>query len=416
MAEQDELLTLAVVAATAARDADRVAAALESLANWVYDVHASLPHDETYRRWLAVRHAFTDLDLTVFAEGTPAAALLARALATVDFLRHVDLSVVDRIELYARVLSLVPRDAHEARARLGLCLASQLAKRTGREAEAVGHANDALACLEQLSSPENDGDVLDLAMSRWRHCDVLLRTGHSGDAIKIMDKIQPLLVEREQHHMLGGLCMSRATAMLSLDKIVNAAVAAKESVDHYKAAGDSVGYASALWLRARCWIARGRHAEAAADLLEAVDRYAVAEFTVLQGRVMAFLGTVHAGQRRIPDALACYQRACAFLADSPETEALALTLVSHAGLLSQTNDEAATAARLDEAEEVATRLRPPEAIAVLLQICALAKRLPIPDKPRIRRAAQQARTLATEAHRPEDQDAALSYLGYAGVH
>lgn len=136
---------------------------------------------------------------------------------------------------------------------------------------------------------------------------------------------------------------------------------------------------------------------------------------------MIFLANLEADAGRYDDARSNLATAVEYLRESPERAQFVRALLQFADMLRRRSEVDAASSALDEAEvecsvdgRASRELRPAVRLRLLLEICQVAKEMPTPDKPRIRRASAEAITLARQLKLVELEQAARTFADYAG--
>jgi hypothetical protein len=118
---------------------------------------------------------------------------------------------------------------------------------------------------------------------------------------------------------------------------------------------------------------------------------------------------------RLADAESDLETAARYLREGPEPQLFAASLLRLAGARLRRVDDEGVGELLDEAEErVSSIARPSGQLAVLLEVCRLAKEMRFPDRPRIRRASERAIGIAAAARDAGAEQAARSFASFAG--
>jgi tetratricopeptide (TPR) repeat protein len=287
-------------------------------------------------------------------------------------------------------------------------------------AQALSLCDDALACIEQLDDPLARADAL---MTR---ADVLSNADRVREAIVEAEKARQIYEEREKTHSLSNVCRFMAEVHVHRARIPEAAMFAADAIKGYERVGDSVGKAGALRVRARTWQARGQRPRALQDCQEAVRLLDAACMRAAQGRVMLLLAELENDAGRFDEGQRALEAAVEYLRESPERVAFVLALLRLADTLRRRNAIEAAAARLDDAEaccgiaatpaggaDVHDVMRERDRLTLMLEICRIAKQMPTPDKPRIRRVSAAAIEVARALANADADASARAYAAYA---
>ena len=413
------MLAAEVERALDARDPGAAARAVDALVSWIYVSGSSTQRDEYCSRWLSVVPVFRRIDLSIWQEDRTGIDTLALALERIDFFRQVDLSLHERFQLLTRLRGLLPPTQHLACANVDLARAELLSRQEdpgsyARE-DALAICDDALAAIEQVE------DELSRASASFRRATVLVNLDRAKEALAEAEKARAVFVRLDHTFALANVDSLLAEIHLLRDRIPEAAVFSAEAIEGYQRVGDSIGKGSALRTRARTWKARGKRHLALQDCQQAIALLDVASMRTAQGRAMLFLADLESDAGRYDEARRNVETAVEYFRESPERAALVSALLKLAELWRKSGDADNTARFLDEAEaecgaRAAADAAPPAPIRarLLLGICRIAKELPTPDKPRIRRASAEAMALAKELALEDVDQAARAYAAYAG--
>jgi tetratricopeptide (TPR) repeat protein len=403
-----------------ARDPRALADALSALVKWIRQGIA-ISHDEAHSRWLSAQSAFEGLDLSIWQEDRTGVDVLALALVELDFYRQVDLSVEQRLDLFSRIRALLSPSQHLVCARVDLERAALLSrtKDPTAVAEALTLCDDAFACVEQLDEPVSVADSLLMRAHVLSNCE------RERDAIADAERARKIFAEHDQTQSLANVCLFMAEVHLARSRVPEAVLQLAEAMAGYERAGDSVGKAFALKGRAETWRARGKRHLALRDCQEAVRLLDIGCMRTAQGKVMLLLSMLEGDTGHFEEARRALQTAVEYLRESPEPRMFTIALLRYADLLRRLQDVEGACAQLDEAEREcaldprSTRpeeqaMRPRVRLDLLLELCRIAKELPTPDKPRIRKVSAAALELARGLKLEEQETAARAYLSYAG--
>jgi tetratricopeptide (TPR) repeat protein len=305
---------------------------------------------------------------------------------------------------------LAPRH-YRARARVDLERAELISMRGGKEdiEQAIALCDDALACVEQLD------DGIELGNAHFSRACVLARRDREKEAIAAAGEARALYERHGTAHAIGNVNLFLAEVHVNRGRVPEASVLSAEAIEVYRQTRDSVGEANALMVRAFTWRARGKLPKALDDCERAVVLYELARLRTLQGRAMLRCADLRTSASRFTEAAADLEAAVRYLRESPETYELAAALLKLADTRRLRGDLGATGALLDEAEAALAQIRrPAHRPWALIEVCRLGKELTIPDKPRIRRCAAAAVTLARALGDAASEAAALAHASFAG--
>ena len=416
-------LVAAVEAARVTRNGRQLAEAIAALVSWIRQGSRSRV-DDVHGRWLASQSAFVDLDLSIWNEDKTGIDTLALALADLDYYRQVDLSVEARIDVLSQVRALLSPRHYLACARVDMERAELLSMRNDPAEVAAGLSlcDDALASIEQL------GDPVELAHALLARARILFNSERVRESIVEAEKARQLYAERDATHSLAHISRFMAEVNVQRSRIPEAAVLAAEAIAGYERVGDSVGKALSLRVRARTWQKRGQRPKALQDCQEAVRLLDIACVKSAQGRVMLLMAELENDAGRFDEGQRALEAAVEYLRESPERVAFLFAVVRLADTLRRRNAVEAAAARLDEAEascvggETLPRQSNGGALGVMndrdrltlsLEICRIAKEMPTPEKPRIRRVSAVALEIARALANAEAESFARSFAAYA---
>lgn len=402
-------LLLAVELASLTRDPEALADALARIAAWVRQ-GVEGQWDDVYARWLMVKSAFRDLDLSIW-EGTQSGVeRLAEALAQVDYFQQTDLSLDERFALLSRVRALLSPRHHLACARVDLERAELLVMMEDSDVErALVLCDDALACIEQVD------DEVGRAQALLSRAFVLGIGARFREATADAEKARQIFAARNQMHSLAEVCRLMVKIHLASGRVPEASLLSSEAIEGYRRLQNSVGEADVLALRARTWKARGKVAKALQDCDDAVRLYDRARLRTWQGRALLLRAEFQADGARYDEAQLDLEAAVRYLRRSPEGGLLVFTLLKLADILRRRSDLDGAAQRLDQAEEALGPVRRDlERARLLLETCRISKEMPTPDKPRIRRCSAAALAIARALGEAELESAATSYASFAG--
>ncbi len=399
-------------AARATQDADpgALADAVARLVAWMLDGPPGL--DESYARWLVIEPALHALDLSLWERSPVNVETLAPALARVDYYRHTDLGIDERFALLTRVRKLLSPRHHLACAKVDLERAMLVSVNGAPEDldRALALCDDALACVEQLDDGRTRADAL------LNRAHILSGRERIEEALAEAERARRLYAEQDLAQGLANVRLFFAEVHLSRDRIPEAAILAGEAIEGYRQTQDSMGEANALRVRARTWKARGKPLRAFQDCEDAVRLYERARARTSQGRALMMRARFLCDAARYPEAQLDLEAALRYLGESPEGPVVTLALLRLSDVLCRRHDEAGATTRLDEAEASLARVaRARDRLWILLEVCRVAKELPTPDKPRIRRCSAAALGLAKDLGDKEREEAARGFAGFAGV-
>lgn len=411
------LLVAEAYRATRARDAGALANAVEDLVGWVQQ-GALGQFDDSYARWFSVQPVFNALDLSIWDIDATGIDKVGLALAYLDYFRQIDLSRDERLELLTRARGLLSPTHYLACARVDLERALLLSTRddTGCLVEALYLCDEAIRCLEQLD------DEVALAEAMYRKAFVLLSAERPVEASLEAEKAQRIFEERDMTQPVANVCLFLSMVNVMRGRIPEASVISAEAIAGFERVGDSVGRARALGVRAQCWMARGKRANALRDCKEAVGLFDKARMRAAQGGTLSFLANLELDQGHHAEARRSLEAAVEYLRESPERDSFVSALLKLADVLNRAGQISSTAATLDEVEGhcsaqpgiEATRMQPQVRLRLLLEVCRIAKESCPPDKPRLRRVSAEAIRLARELPLEDLETAARQYAAYAG--
>jgi tetratricopeptide (TPR) repeat protein len=405
-----EPLLAAARAAAIARSPAALTDELTHLVDWMSQ-SGEVCADLRYAAWLRIMPIFADLDLSIWEERPVQVEGLALALARVDYYRQIDLDVEERIALLDRVRRLLSPKSYRGLAQIDLARASLLAVRGVDDDvdEALAVCDDALAAIEQLDDVGSRGDAL---VTRAL---VLSRLDRPREAAVEAERARAIFHDLASPLRLAYACSLLAAIDIDLDRVPSAVPLLREALELYEQAQDSVGIGHVLRTRAITWKARGNVPKALDDCTRAAERYDAARMRTWQGHSLIQRAGYLAAVARYSEAQTDLEAALSYLAASPEVGVFTHALLQLADVLRRRSatDEAAT--RLDQAESALLRASRPRArLTLLLRLMRIARELSTPDKPRIRRCAGEALSLARELKDEKGEVAVREFLAFAG--
>lgn len=394
-------------AATRSKDPAAIGATLSLLVSWFEQFEA---FDDLYPRWEKIEHVFRHgVDLSLFGRGGEGTEALAVTTAKTMFYRQRDLSNDDRLELLDRVRALLKPTQYYAVAKIDLERAELLAGLDDPSAITLCH--DAVSAAEQMQDPWF------LGLALMSQTTVLARLKKYKEAREVADRALSIFGERNQRH--ASAIMQRLKAEISLGQeprdIVGASVYTAEALAGFQATKDSVGEAQTLLCRAEVLFGRNKPDDALAQFDRAVKLLEVAGLRTQQGRALLRRAHYHTGRNNERQALRDLEQASLYLAESPERHLRAQVLISQGDAHLRLGDHTWIVDHLDEIEQIAMSLKPTvKAAALLTQLCGLAKALPVPDKPRIRRLAIYVLGIGKGLENKDVETWARTFLAFAG--
>lgn len=402
-------------AALATGDPGPLGQSLSSLADYVLEV-SDTGYDQIHARWAEVRSVFERLDFSegtrgatgaLFTRGGPGTAELAFAMAKTNYFRQLDSSIEARVGLLHAVRQLVSVTQYEAAMTLDMERAEMLV--LCDDPLALDLCADALACANQI---ENQSTV---AQAHLSFAFVQVALERKREARSNIDAAIQKYETLGRKHSLATAFRIQADISLGLDDVVGASVFTQRAIALFKETGDSVGEAHALLTRAETLIRRGRFNEAVSHFDDAVRLYDVASLRTCQGDALRLRGYHFARTNRPREAVRDFELARSFLAQSPDANVHARTLVLLARARLDSKETDAATGCLDEAEVLAKDIgRAKRRIDVLLDIARIAKALPTPDRARIQRCSGAAHTLAKNIGDKAREEEAKALGAFAG--
>jgi tetratricopeptide (TPR) repeat protein len=405
-----EPLIAAARAAAIARDPAALTDELTHLVDWMVQA-GEICADLRYAAWLRIMPIFADLDLSIWEERPVQVEGLALALARVDYYRQIDLDGEERIALLDRARRLLSPKSYLGLAQIDLARASLLAVRGVDDDvdEALAVCDDALAAIEQLDDVGSRGDAL---ITRAL---VLSRLDRAREAAVEAERARVIFHDLASSQRLAYACLLLAAINIDLDRVPSAVPLLREALEIYERTQDSVGAGHVLRTRAITWKARGNVPKALDDCTSAAARYDAARMRTWQGRALIQRAGYLAAVARYSEAQTDLEGALSYLASSPEAGVFTHALLQLADVLRQRSATDEAAARLDQAEAaLAHGSRPRARLGLLLRLLRIARELSTPDKPRIRRCAAEALSLARELSDDKNEVAVREFLAFAG--
>lgn len=405
-----ETLLAAVDAAVAARDPQVLAEELAHVVRWMSESGSSCV-DDTYARWFEIRRVFQDLDLTIWEERPTHVEEIATVLTEVNYYRELDLAVEERLALMVRARRLLSVRHYLGLARIDIERAELLSRRSGEDDldAALTLCDDALASAEQLENASVTAHAL------FARSMVLLCQKRFAEAIAGFEKTRVHYEQQGVWVRVAGSYRLEAAANIEWDRMANAVPLLRQALEISERVKDSVGIANTLLLRAVTWKARGSAPKALDDCSNAVGRFERARMRTRQGRAMLQRAGYLVDVARYEEAQHDLEEALRYLGESPEIDLFVVAVVRLADVLRRRSAVDAAAARLDQAEAAMDRIsRPQVRLDMLLRVAWVARELPVPDKPRLRRCCTVAADLARELGDEIRGNSARQYLAYAG--